>query len=187
MAPVCSNCGGSEFVWANDIKTGTIGRGGLSLRAGGELSLGTRVCRGCGHADLFLKDPSILRAPHRWRPNEFVPIPTRRPAATTPHATSTTSAPPRPSPAPAPPVAPPSPPSAPAAPAPAAAPPVVVTQSPPPPPATEPEAPAAPPDSADALVTSGPVKQPRSGGTKKARARRIAKPKESEPAPSTET
>jgi hypothetical protein len=75
MAPVCTNCGGNEFVWAGELKTGgRFGQGPLSLRSGGELPLGTRICRGCGHADLFLRDVTILQAPHHWRPGEFVPI-----------------------------------------------------------------------------------------------------------------
>ncbi|HEY1198321.1 MAG TPA: hypothetical protein VGG32_06305, partial [Thermoplasmata archaeon] len=84
LAPVCSNCGASDFVWANDLKTGGLGGGSLSLRARGELSLGTRICRACGHADLFMKDPSILRMPHTWRPGEFTPI-TPRPASPPTH------------------------------------------------------------------------------------------------------
>ena len=76
VPPVCSNCGASDFVWANDLKTGGgLGGGTLSLRARGELAMGTRICKSCGHADLFLKDPSILRMPHTWKPGEFVPIP----------------------------------------------------------------------------------------------------------------
>lgn len=132
MAPVCSNCGGSDFVWANDLKTGGLGGGSLSLRSRGELSLGTRICRACGHADLFLKDPSILRMPHTWRPGEFTPI-TPRPAAPTHHpgavAPSHHAAPPPP------------PPALPAAPAPESAPP----PPPPPPVETPPPAPPAPP------------------------------------------
>jgi len=95
VAPVCSNCGGMDFVWANDLKTGSLGGGSLSLRSRGELSLGTRICRACGHADLFLKDPSILRMPHTWRPGEFTPIVPRAPPAHQP-------APPTPAPPPAP-------------------------------------------------------------------------------------
>jgi len=91
LAPVCANCGAGEFVWVNDIKTGSIGGGTLSLRSRGELSLGTRICSACGHADLFLKDPAILRMPHTWRPGEFIPIPAR-PAA--PAAPRPPSAPP---------------------------------------------------------------------------------------------
>src|SRR5271156_567624 len=83
VPPVCSNCGASDFVWANELKTGSIGGGSLSLRARGELSMGTRLCRSCGHADLFLKDPSILKMPHTWKPGEFVPIPSR-PVPTSP-------------------------------------------------------------------------------------------------------
>ncbi len=103
VAPVCSNCGASDFVWVSNLKTGTIGRGGLSLRAGGELSLGTRVCRGCGHADLFLKDPTILRQPHTWRPGEFVPIPPRpAPVGPRPDGSGPSAAPPEQSDAPSP-------------------------------------------------------------------------------------
>ncbi|MFY9717017.1 MAG: hypothetical protein WAK40_03665 [Thermoplasmata archaeon] len=117
LAPVCSNCNASDFVWVNELRTGTMGGGSLSIRSRGELSLGTRLCRNCGHADLFLKDPSVLRMPHTWRPGEFVPIPTK-PAPAAPAL---------------PPSAPPSPPVAPAPPPPA---PVAVPTpaSPPPPP-----------------------------------------------------
>ena len=87
--PVCSNCGGSDFVWAENLRTGGLGRGGLSLRSGGELAIGTRVCRGCGHADLFVKDPTVLRQPHTWKPGEFVPIPPRTPAPQRPGAAAT--------------------------------------------------------------------------------------------------
>ncbi len=112
--PVCSNCGGNDFVWAENLKTGTIGRGTLSLRSGGELAIGTRVCRGCGHADLFVKDPTILRQPHTWKPGEFVPITPRPasgprpadPAPVMPVPTPTSPAPPS-APAPAPEVGPP--------------------------------------------------------------------------------
>ncbi len=70
---VCSNCGGSEFVWADAVRTGFVGRGKLALRSRGELALGTRICRTCGHADLFLRDPTILKEPHRWKEGEFRP------------------------------------------------------------------------------------------------------------------
>jgi hypothetical protein len=76
VPPVCSNCGANDFVWANDLRTGgSLSAGTLSLRPRGELSIGTRICKACGHADLFLKDPAILKSPHTWRPGEFVPIP----------------------------------------------------------------------------------------------------------------
>jgi len=124
--PVCSNCGGSDFVWADTLRTGAIGRGGLSLRSGGELALGTRVCRGCGHADLFVKDPTILRQPHTWKPGEFVPI-TPRPSTSAARVAPPTPEPTAaPAPAPQPigatgmmsaPASPPAPPAAPAAPA----------------------------------------------------------------------
>jgi hypothetical protein len=75
MAPICSNCGGTDFLWASELRTGgRLASGPLSLRPAGELALGTRICRTCGHADLFLKDVKILHAPHAWRRNEFVPI-----------------------------------------------------------------------------------------------------------------
>lgn len=69
----CSNCGGSEFVWADAVRTGFVGRGKLALRSRGELALGTRICRACGHADLFLRDLAILKEPHRWKEGEFRP------------------------------------------------------------------------------------------------------------------
>ncbi len=75
MAPICINCSGTEFVWAGELKTGgRLASGPLALRAGGELPLGTRICRSCGHADLFLRDVTVLQSPHHWRPGEFVPI-----------------------------------------------------------------------------------------------------------------
>ncbi len=120
LAPVCSNCGATDFVWANDLKTGGLGGGSLSLRSRGELSLGTRICRACGHADLFLKDPSILRMPHTWRPGEFTPI-TPRPAASPAHHPGHSATAPAPAPAakpveaPAPPTPPPPPPPPPEA------------------------------------------------------------------------
>jgi outer membrane biosynthesis protein TonB len=81
MAPVCTNCGHTEFVWAGELKTGgRLGSGPLALRAGGEYPLGTRICRECGHADLFLRDVAILKQPHNWKPGEFVPISSPAPA-----------------------------------------------------------------------------------------------------------
>ncbi|MGA9044251.1 MAG: hypothetical protein WB531_05215, partial [Thermoplasmata archaeon] len=141
LAPVCSNCGATDFVWANDLKTGGLGGGSLSLRARGELSLGTRVCRACGHADLFLKDPSILRMPHTWKPGEFTPITPRPSNAPSHHAghpasTAAPAAPPATVPAPTP---APKPVEAPAAPLPPPPPPPQHAAPPPPPP--EPPAP----------------------------------------------
>ncbi|MGC2204658.1 MAG: hypothetical protein WA719_01855 [Thermoplasmata archaeon] len=130
MPPVCSNCGAGDFVWANELKTGTIGGGTLSLRSRGELSMGTRICRGCGHADLFLKDPAILRMPHVWRPGEFVPIPSS-PGHHSPHGSE------------------PKPPESPAAPTP----PPVAAPTPPPPP-VEPMLP--PPPSPPMVVETPP-------------------------------
>jgi len=180
VPPVCSNCGASDFVWANDLKTGGLGGGSLSLRARGELSLGTRICRACGHADLFLKDPSILRMPHTWKPGEFTPI-APRPAAPAAHHAAHPAATPAPAPAPAPSPATPAPVPAPApspfAPAPSTpqvppAPPppqepAAVTPPPPPPPAT-----AEPPAEA-----SNPPVEP----TKKATRKRSTKSKANEP------
>ncbi|MCI4348488.1 MAG: hypothetical protein L3J97_07730, partial [Thermoplasmata archaeon] len=74
MAPTCSNCGASDFVWANELKTGLTGGGTLSLRPRGEIPVGTRICRACGHADLFLRELGILHQPNLWRPGEFIPI-----------------------------------------------------------------------------------------------------------------
>ncbi|HUI38310.1 MAG TPA: hypothetical protein VLY85_01625 [Thermoplasmata archaeon] len=79
-APTCPNCGASDFVWAKRIRSGLVGIGGLSLRAGREAQLGTRICRECGHADLFLSDVRLLNSPHLWKPGEFVPIPEPAPA-----------------------------------------------------------------------------------------------------------
>ncbi len=144
---VCSNCGASDFVWAENLKTGTIGRGILSLRSGGELSLGTRICRQCGHADLFVKDPTILRQPHTWRPGEFVPIP--------PRASMGTRAP---APAAAAPAAPPAPPTV-AAPAPPPPPPPAVPSTVPPPPVPPPEV-TVPPPIAPAESATAPPQAP---------------------------
>ncbi len=144
MPPSCTNCGGSDFVWVNDLKTGSIGGGSLSIRSRGELSLGTRICRGCGHADLFLKDPSILRMPHTWRPGEFVPI-TPRPAPPPPSVPIAPPAPPAP-------VAAPTtttpPPAVPEAPAPSSSDPPVVAEEP---------ALAAPPAPEPAVSTDAPA------------------------------
>lgn len=140
MAPVCSNCNGTDFVWANELKTGMTGAS-LSLRARGEVPLGTRICRTCGHADLFLRDISILHQPHNWRPGEFVPIVAKSSAPKPSHPAHApeVTAPPAPAPAPAPqasppPAPPPPPPPPPAEPAPATPPPAepaVASESPP--------------------------------------------------------
>lgn len=103
MAPVCSNCNGTDFVWANELKTGMTGAS-LSLRSRGEVPLGTRICRTCGHADLFLRDISLLHQPHNWKPGEFVPISPKPPAPRPPSAPSPAGPSPTPEPlAPAPP------------------------------------------------------------------------------------
>jgi len=186
VAPVCSNCGASDFVWANDLKTGGLGGGSLSLRSRGELSLGTRVCRSCGHADLFLKDPSVLRMPHTWRPGEFTPIPSHpapahalsppvapspaanptspsgpsHPAAPSPHSPAhATPTPPAPPSSPSPPIAPAAPPSPPA--------PVAPPPAPMAPPAPS-GAPSGPPTAApDAPAAEGPKKPARRRTSKK--------------------
>jgi len=134
VAPVCVNCGASDFVWVNDIKTGSIGGGTLSLRSRGELALGTRICRSCGHADLFLKDPAILRMPHTWRPGEFIPIPARPPSPPASHPAPTPTPAPPASAAPSSPVA--TPPAQPVAapPAPAPLPGALPASTPAPPP-----------------------------------------------------
>jgi hypothetical protein len=128
VAPTCSNCGAGDFVWANELKTGNLSGGTLSLRSRGEIPLGTRICRTCGHADLFLRDLTILHQPHTWRPGEFVPI-TPKPSAPKPAPTHAHAHPPA-APPPPPPAAPPptptlnpleAPPSAPLAAAPAVA------------------------------------------------------------------
>jgi hypothetical protein len=144
VAPVCSNCNGTDFVWANELKTGMTGAS-LSLRARGEVPIGTRICRTCGHADLFLRDISILHQPHNWRPGEFVPIVAKPAAPKPPHSSHTATAP-----LPPPPPAPPAPPS----------PPIMAPPEPPQPPT--PPAPAmeetAEPPAADlSLSTEGPA------------------------------
>jgi hypothetical protein len=129
LAPTCSNCGASDFVWANELKTGNLSGGTLSLRSRGEIPLGTRICRTCGHADLFLRELSILQQPHLWRPGEFIPITPKpaapKPAPTHPHAHPPAAPPPPPPPTPAPAPSVPNPlaapPSAPLAAAPAVA------------------------------------------------------------------
>ncbi len=153
--PVCSNCGAEEFVWVDSLRTGTIGIGTLSIRSGGALSLGTRICRACGHADLFLKDPAILRQPHTWREGEFVPIPSR----SSPPARG--SAPPSPPPSPPTPAFAPVASAAPSAPAPPPAPPE------PGPALTSPPAAAAPPPSEapaeeplEERATASPARRP---------------------------
>ena len=175
---VCSNCGGSDFVWAENVKTGGLGRGGLSLRSGGELAIGTRVCRGCGHADLFVKDPTVLRQPHTWRPGEFVPIPPRSGGPGRPSTSGPTSSGPGPSAGPAPsgspvPMTPPVPPN----PAPSAAPGPSTSSAPSPGPAEGP-VPTATPEPASPDVPPG---EPAEAGAKKPARRRSSKPKATNP------
>lgn len=106
LPPKCSNCGGVEFVWANEIKTGHAS-GGLSLRPQGEVPIGTRICKNCGHADLFLHNLDLLNKPHLWKPGEFFPISGMKSVEPTP-ALAPALAPAAPAPAPdvAPPAAP---------------------------------------------------------------------------------
>jgi hypothetical protein len=121
VAPVCTNCGSTDFVWAGELKTGgRLSAGQLSLRHGGELPLGTRICRTCGHADLFLRDTRILQAPHEWKPGEFVPIRTQASAPPSAPAPPPAPTPPVSTPAPAPSMAAPPPSSSPAPPTPTA-------------------------------------------------------------------
>ncbi|HTZ61245.1 MAG TPA: hypothetical protein VMC82_01175 [Thermoplasmata archaeon] len=155
MPPVCSNCGASDFVWANELKTGSIGGGTLSLRSRGELAMGTRICKACGHADLFLKDPSILRQPHTWRPGEFVPIPSS--SAHSGHHSTPASAP----------AAPPVPMPAPSNPAPPMTPsPPIVAPPPPPPPPPDPAGapPADDPGTSEAAARKSTRRRPKSKG-----------------------
>jgi len=151
VAPLCSNCGGTEFVWANEVKTGSTG-GSLSLRAKGEVPIGTRICKGCGHADLFLHDLSILHKPHLWMPGEFYPISGAKPAEPAP-------APPAgPTPEPAPILAP--------------APELPVAPAPPPPPEPTPA-----PGPASPSMSSSETSAPETGGdgAPKGRRRRTSK------------
>jgi hypothetical protein len=137
LAPVCSNCNGTDFVWSNELKTGMTGGGTLSLRARGEIPLGTRICRTCGHADLFLRDISILHQQHNWRPGEFIPIiakPAAKPAAPAHHSGHHETAAAPPAQEAAPPAPPPPPSYTPPPPAPAPRPDPPVPMAPPPPP-----------------------------------------------------
>jgi hypothetical protein len=148
VAPTCTNCGASDFVWANELKTGGMtGSGTLSLRPRGEVPLGTRICRACGHAELFLRDLTLLHQPHTWRPGEFIPIvPKSKPATPTHHEHAHAAVPAE---------VPPPPPPAPEPPAPAPEP---VAAPPPPPPAPETAAPSEPAE---------PAPKPRSAARKR--------------------
>jgi hypothetical protein len=173
VAPVCSNCGASDFVWANELKTGSMGGGALSLRSRGELPMGTRICRSCGHADLFLRDPSILRMPHTWKPGEFVPIAPRE-AASTP-STPSPASPPAPAVHHAQPAVPPSlPPAVPA--------PTPVTPSPPSPPPPEYQSPPSAPAS-EYEMSPTPDAAPEAAQAKRARRRNRARAGEEAPPP----
>lgn len=94
--PVCTNCGSEEFLWTDAVRTGSLTRSSLALRPGGELALGARLCRGCGHADLFVKDVAILRDPQRWSPGEFVVVPPGTPSHLVPPPWLEPPPPPRP-------------------------------------------------------------------------------------------
>ena len=162
MAPVCSNCNSTDFVWANELKTGMTGGGSLSIRARGDLPLGTRICRTCGHADLFLRDISILHQPHLWRPGEFIPIVAKTATKPPTHSTPATPAPVA---APAPPAAAAPPPPPPPAPEPAPA--VIETPAPAPPPST-----AAPSEPTEAPVADAePAEKPKPARKRAARSR----------------
>lgn len=179
MAPVCTNCGSTDFVWAGELKTGgRLSAGQLSLRHGGELPLGTRICRTCGHADLFLRDTRILQAPHEWKPGEFVPIRTQPPPATSPptRPIAPTPAVPMPLPEPAPTLAPPPPP--PTAPEPPMAPTPTMSSEPAPegapPPADEPT-PAPDSPAAPAPTLESPAEPPKAKSVSRRRSSKAKK------------
>jgi hypothetical protein len=178
LTPMCTNCGASDFVWANDLKTGGLGGGSLSLRSRGELSLGTRICRACGHADLFLKDPAILKMPHTWKPGEFTPI-TPRPAAPPPHHASHSETIPPAEPVPS--LVPPTLPEPPFASAPPAPPPPARYS---PAPSEEPPAPSSPPAVPESPppMAAPPPPPPEEGGRKQGR-RRGSRTKSSDETP----
>jgi Domain of unknown function (DUF4352) len=86
VPPTCDNCGRGDFLWANEVRSGS---GALSLRPSGEISLGARICRFCGRAELFLHNTAILHRPQEWQANEFVPIPaSSAPQGTAPSLTA---------------------------------------------------------------------------------------------------
>ena len=161
MAPVCTNCNGTDFVWANDLKTGAMGAG-LSLRSRGEVPLGARICRTCGHAELFLRDLSILHQPHTWRPGEFVPIvakPAAKPTEHHHHAEPAPAPAPTAAPAPPPPPPPPAPVASPPPPEPAPAAPEPTVEMPPSEPVADPAAAStAPADAAESPAAETPAK-----------------------------
>jgi len=178
LAPVCTNCGATDFVWANDLKTGGLGGGSLSLRNRGELSLGTRICRACGHADLFLKDPSILKMPHTWKPGEFTPITPRASAPLSHHGSRPET------PTPTTPVAPTPyvpPPAAPVPPAPSATPTPSGPASSMPAPAETPPSPHAVPDAPPPMAAPPPPPPPPEDGGRKPGRRRGSKSKGGDP------
>lgn len=90
----CPKCRSPDVVWVNDLKTykGTS-PGVLCLYAGTIRSDGlfrAKVCRACGFAELFLKDPKFLVEPPHPLPEGYVtpteeepepqPVPRRTPA-----------------------------------------------------------------------------------------------------------
>jgi hypothetical protein len=133
VAPTCTNCGANDFLWANELKTGMTGGGSLSLRSRGEVPLGARICRQCGHAELFLRDLTILHHPHTWRPGEFIPIPSRPASAASAQHARASSNPPAPVPTPTPVAVAAAPAVAPASAPPPSPPPVPAVPDPPPP------------------------------------------------------
>ena len=90
--PKCTNCGGSDFVWANEVRAGSKS---ISIRPRGEIMLGARICRACGSAEFFLHDTKILHEPVNWLEGEFVSI-RPSPAPVAPRSPPTTSAVPTP-------------------------------------------------------------------------------------------
>jgi hypothetical protein len=176
VAPTCTNCSGNDFVWANELKTaaGMGGGGGLSLRPRGEVPLGARICRTCGHAELFLRDLALLHQPQSWKPGEFIPIPHKPRTAAPAHHGHTTPEPagvtPPLEPAPTPATAPI--PEAPSPPAPAPMEPEPAMPAPLDSPAPEPAT------ASDASSSSSDTPAADSGGSKaKTSRRRTSKPK----------
>jgi len=164
VAPTCSNCSGTEFVWANEVKTGTAG--GLSLRPKGEVPIGTRICKNCGHADLFLHDLDLLKKPHLWKPGEFYPISGK--ASSSSETSGSTAR--TPSPAPPTPTAWPPPPGPPAPPSPE---PSLAPPPPEPPAPTMPPAPEEPASTSSSTDADGPngATKPRSSRRRPARSK----------------
>jgi hypothetical protein len=64
--PACPHCGGNDFVWTNAVRAGRFGRASVLLRSGRAVPLETRICRGCGHADLFVAEPGAVAPGDLW-------------------------------------------------------------------------------------------------------------------------